>query len=457
MDTTAQPPVRPRWQVPVTMGACLLPLLTGCSDGVSSERAPVEPVPHVINTDIQAGIEGHIDALSQTHGGTFPLVVDDQPLGLKLVRVHTEYLATLGPGEHFACVDLVDEKGDVYDVDFFLSGDASGMTVTETLPHKVNGKPYYFWQQNPDKSWGRVPIDEADQKLMGIIVPEDSFDFRYLLTLPELTGPARLWLPLPQSDDFQTVELLSARSPGDFHILTEPEHQNRALFWELTPADSGAVIDVRYGVHRIEKSAYPSGSDCPPRYLTPERLVPNDQRFATIARAATVGKESDLQRARALYDLVIEELRYAKAGPGWGQGDARFACDARHGNCTDFHAYFIGLARAIDIPARFAIGAAIPSNRDEGGVDGYHCWVEFYADGKWWPIDISEADKYSNLSTYYFGHHPANRFEFTRGRDLKFDPGPAAGPINFLAYPVLEVDGVPVKVRPSFSFTRPPT
>ena len=54
--------------------------------------------------------------------------------------------------------------------------------------------------------------------------------------------------------------------------------------------------------------------------------------------------------------------------------------------------------------------------------DGYHCWAEFYADGKWWPIDISEADKYTSLSTYYFGHNPANRIELSHGRDLVADP-----------------------------------
>jgi len=62
-----------------------------------------------------------------------------------------------------------------------------------------------------------------------------------------------------------------------------------------------------------------------------------------------------------------------------------------------------------------------------------------------WPVDISEADKYLALSTYYFGHHPANRCESSCGRDLKVDPLPVSGPINFLAYPVLEVDGGLVK------------
>jgi transglutaminase-like putative cysteine protease len=162
----------------------------------------------------------------------------------------------------------------------------------------------------------------------------------------------------------------------------------------------------------------------------------------------------DLVRARALYDHTIDSMKYAKFGSGWGQGNANFACDSARGNCTDYHSYFIALCRASNIPARFAIGAAVPSSRDNGGVNGYHCWAEFYAEGKWWPVDISEADKYAALATYYFGHNPANRVEFSRGRDLIVEPGPESGPINFLAYPLLEVGGKPVKIKPQFGFKR---
>jgi hypothetical protein len=150
----------------------------------------------------------------------------------------------------------------------------------------------------------------------------------------------------------------------------------------------------------------------------------------------------------------MEQMQYKKFGEGWGQGDAVFACSTLYGNCTDYHAYFIGLARSVGIPARFAIGASIPSERNDGGTDGYHCWAEFYADGKWWPIDISEADKFSALSMYFFGHHPANRFEFSHGRDLIVEPAPVSGPINFLAYPLLEIDGRPQMVKSVFLFRR---
>ena len=79
---------------------------------------------------------------------------------------------------------------------------------------------------------------------------------------------------------------------------------------------------------------------------------------------------------------------------------------------------------------------------------------EFFADGRWVPVDISEASKNPQLADYYFGHNPANRFELTKGRDLIVNPAPATGPINFLVYPLLELDGNAVKTEISFSFRR---
>jgi len=342
----------------------------------------------------------------------------------------------------------------VYDVDFFLAGDPGAMNVTETIVHKINGQPFYAWEQKRDGTWQRIPVKEASPRLLGVIRDHDQFEFLYRVTLPEITGAARMWLPLPATDSFQTVEVKSIRAPGKQSVLYEREHANQVLFLEMGPEDSGKTVEIRYQVQRLEKAAYAAQTPDPGKYLNPERLVPADDKFRAIAQQVVEGKKGDLVRARALYDYVIDKMRYMKYGAGWGQGDAVYACDARTGNCTDFHSYFMALARAVGIPARFAIGAAIPSERNEGGIDGYHCWAEFYAEGKWWPVDLSEGDKYTALATYYFGHHPANRFEFSRGRDLVVEPGPASGPINFLAYPVLEIGKKPVQVKVEFSFHR---
>ncbi len=434
--------------------------LAGCETveraegGPPAPVPPAAPVPDVVTADIQAGIEAHIREQTRLGGGAFLLAFQERELRLKLVRVHTEYLANLGPRRHFACVDLADTEGDVYDVDFFLAGDPGDMTVTETTVHKINGQPLYLWEQEPDRTWVRVPVEGASEALLGVVRDRDRFEFLYQVTLPQLADEARMWIPLPEDDGFQTVQVSEIRAPATRQVLADARYGNRVLFLMLGPHDSGTTIAVRFEVERREKAVHQDDSTVPQDELAPSLLVPADGEWRRIAEEVVRDREGDLVRARALYDHTIDRMRYMKFGEGYGRGDARYACDQRSGNCTDFHSYFIALARSVGIPARFAIGAAIPSERDGGGIDGYHCWAEFYAEGMWWPVDISEGDKYSSLATYYFGHHPANRIELSRGRDLIVEPGPVSGPINFLAYPVLEVAGTPVVVKPQFSFRR---
>lgn len=412
-------------------------------------------MPKVVTADIEVGIKANIDKRVEEGGGYFYMEdADGSELRLKLVRVHTEYLSNLGPRRHFACVDLADVSGDVYDVDFFLEGDPGNMSVTETTLHKLNGKPFYTWKQRKDKTWFRQPLESASNDLLGVIEGKDRFEFQYEVTLPELKETAKLWLPIPQTDRFQTVDLISISAPTEHRMLNETANGNSVLHMELTPEHSGKKIQLVYDVERVEKNPYEE-SGSPTKYLDPSALMPVGGRFQTLADSIIGNKRNDghIMQARALYDYIIDNVRYIKAGK-YGTGDANYACDAKTGNCTEFHSLFISLARSAGIPARFAVGASIPSNRDEGGIDGYHCWAEFFAEGKWWPVDISEANKYTALATYYFGRHPANRIEFTRGRDLRIEPGPQSGPINFLAYPVMEEGGDPVFPKTFFSFQR---
>jgi transglutaminase-like putative cysteine protease len=288
----------------------------------------------------------------------------------------------------------------------------------------------------------------------GIVRGSDQFEFTYRVKIPALSGPARLWIPLASSDDFQTVELEAIQTALPHQEIHDRVYGNKILFLTASPAESGKTVEVNYRVKRKEKSSYDDLERDWNRYLRAERLVPVNETFRSLAAAATRGKKTGLERGRALYDHVLKRMRYDKTGIGWGRGDAVYACDARAGNCSDFHAYFIALARAIGIPARFAIGATIPSDHDEGQIAGYHCWAEFLADGKWVPVDISEAWKKPALADYYFGHHPANRFELSKGRDLIVTPEPATGPLNFLAYPHLELDGKETKAETEFSYKR---
>jgi transglutaminase-like putative cysteine protease len=297
-----------------------------------------------------------------------------------------------------------------------------------------------------------VAVHAADES--GIIKGADQFEFVYRVKLPEIKGEARVWIPLAKTDAFQTVTQEELNIPVKWEKAQDRDYANDICVLYPRSEDSGKTIELRYRVVRKEKTAYPADGTDVARYLRPETLVPVNETFRTLASKAVAGKKDDLERAKALYDHVIGRMRYDKSGTGWGRGDALYACDARTGNCSDFHAYFIALARSIGIPARFAIGATIPADKNEGIIDGYHCWAEFFADKRWVPVDISEAWKNPKLADYYFGHNPANRFELTKGRDLMVDPEPASGPINFLAYPLLEMNGQVIKPETTFEFRR---
>jgi transglutaminase-like putative cysteine protease len=413
-------------------------------------------IPKVVTADIEFGIKANIKKKVAEGDGYFNMTAEGKELRLQLVRVHTEYLSNLGPQRHFACVDLADISGDVYDVDFFLEGDPGSMTVTETTLHKINGKPFYAWKQREDNTWYRMPVQDATSDLLGVIEGEDKFEFQYRVTLPKIEAPAKIWIPVPQSDRFQTVKLLKIEAPTEYQILEEKDNGNSIFYMELSPEHSGNKLELVYDVERQEKKPYEEDSS-PAKYLDPSILMPVSDRFRVLADSIITLKnsESAIMQARALYDYIIDNMKYIKAGK-YGTGDAIYACDALTGNCTEFHSLFISLARSAGIPSRFAVGASIPSDRDEGGIDGYHCWAEFYAEGKWWPVDISEANKYTALATYYFGRHPANRIEFSQGRDLVIEPGPHTGPINFLAYPVMEIGKTPAFPETFFSFRRKP-
>ena len=436
----------------------IITLLVACNSGTKQkkeEKTLVDKnIPKVVTADIEVGIKANIAKKVNEGGGYFNMNADGKELRLQLVRVHTEYLSNLGPQRHFACVDLADVSGDVYDVDFFLDGDPGNMSVTETTLHKLNGKPFYTWKQRKNKTWYRVPVQNASSDLLGVIEGEDKFEFIYEVTLPEMKESTKMWIPFPKSDRFQTVKLIALTAPAEHQILEERTYGNTILYMELTPEHSGRKVELVYHVERQEKKPYEENSS-PSNFLGASLLMPVGDRFQMLADSIIGSNHNDgtIMQARALYDYVIDNMKYMKFG-NYGNGDAVYACDVKTGNCTEFHSLFISLARSAGIPSRFAVGASIPSDRDEGGIDGYHCWAEFYAEGKWWPVDISEANKYTALATYYFGRHPANRIEFSRGRDLQIEPGPHSGPINFLAYPVMEEGNTPVFAKTFFSFQR---
>jgi transglutaminase-like putative cysteine protease len=192
--------------------------------------------------------------------------------------------------------------------------------------------------------------------------------------------------------------------------------------------------------------------------LASDKLVPTTGIPAELARKVTAGRPLTREKARAIYDYVFDNMRYDKTGSGWGQGDVLYACNAKKGNCTDFHSLFIAMARSQGIPSRFEIGFPLPADKHSSEIAGYHCWADFFDPQLGWvPVDISEAWKHPVKKDYFFGAHDTERIQFTMGRDLRLNPPQAGEPLNYFVYPYVEVADQPyLNISDEFSFADQP-
>jgi transglutaminase-like putative cysteine protease len=276
-----------------------------------------------------------------------------------------------------------------------------------------------------------------------------TFDYEFTVRNPHTGKPLRIWIPVAQSDPWQQVRILSAQGDLPLKSTQERRYGNR-MFYAATAHAGRAEYHfiVRYEVVRKERVAFRNGvfAGGPRlrevelrRYLEPDRLVPTTGVPAQLAAEQVQGKSGELARARAIYDYVLQNMRYDKSGTGWGRGDALWACDAKRGNCTDFHSLFASMARSQHIPTRFAIGFPLPADKAGGQIAGYHCWADFYLkDRGWVPVDISEAWKDPTKRDYFFGAHDENRVQFSIGRDLVLAPRQDGAPLNYFVFPYVE-------------------
>jgi uncharacterized protein (TIGR03000 family) len=289
-----------------------------------------------------------------------------------------------------------------------------------------------------------------------------AFLFTYAGTVTGL-GPgkeARVWVPLPPTNEHQEVTIESKDLPAELQTGTEEKHGNRIGYFAAKAGADGTVpFAITYRVQRREVNGDGRGKGLTNEeaelFLKPDEKVPIGGKPLTLLAGLDLPRDQ-MKLGKVLYDVVNNHMRYSKEGVGWGQGDAVWACDSKFGNCSDFHSLFISLARSKQMPAKFVMGFPLPEQRGAGEVGGYHCWAWFRPEGRGWlPVDISEADKNPKLEDYYFGNLTEDRVAFSTGRDLTLVPKQDGPPLNFLIYPYVEVDGKPYaadKVQRRFSF-----
>jgi transglutaminase-like putative cysteine protease len=286
---------------------------------------------------------------------------------------------------------------------------------------------------------------------------ERTFALRYSARIahPPKGQALDLFVPLPARTGAQDVLSLSVAGAMPGKEVVEERFGNR--YWHGTarsedgkPIEVAVVATVRRRSLGAATSAVGSGEAAAAlaRFLLPDKRVPLrggplEKIDAEIIASLGARASDRAALAKAIYDYVVDNMEYKKVGTGWGNGDTFWACSAKYGNCTDFHALLLSLARRNGIPARFKMGFPFPEELKKANVAGYHCWVELWLPGRGWiPVDASEARKHPEKREAHFGGQPPDRVELSEGRDLAL-PGMKGEPLNYFVYPYLEVGGRP--------------
>jgi len=285
--------------------------------------------------------------------------------------------------------------------------------------------------------------------------------FSISLNAEENTETAGLWLPYPVSDEYQKIG--NVRITGNFTssaIYREPDSGALYLYAEWMGHFRKRVLEMSMEAEaseRIMKNLKDRGGPVPAevqRYLESNHFIPADGKVKEIAEGIVKDRKGILEKARAVYDWVVENTYRDPDVKGCGRGIVEQTLAKRGGKCADISSVYVALARAAGVPAREVFGIRLGKKDVQDITGGYHCWAEFYLPGTGWvPVDPSDVRKImlvrkldleeaTPYREYYFGAVDEFRIILERGgRGIIFQPPQKNRPLNYFMYPYAEVDG----------------
>jgi transglutaminase-like putative cysteine protease len=286
-------------------------------------------------------------------------------------------------------------------------------------------------------------------------------------------GTTRVWLPMPLTPDAPYQKSLGntwKAEGGRVAVHADPKYGARILAAEwsagrrplLVLASRFATRDIAVDLAGAGRSDAGRPADLR-RYLEPTDLLPTDGIVKQTAEKIVQGLGSDLQRARAIYEWIVDNTFRDPKTRGCGTGDITFMLESGNlsGKCADLNALFVGLARAAGIPARDVYGIRVADSllgykslgKSGDITKAQHCRAEYYLDAYGWvPVDPADVRKVVleegggkplqdpvvvAARRRLFGSWEMNWLAYNTAHDLQL-PGSTGGRIPFLMYPQAE-------------------
>ena len=299
-----------------------------------------------------------------------------------------------------------------------------------------------------------------------------------VVTKVELMKPkdvSHIWLPAPLIRNTPYQKTISTQYTAKGGTVRVSKDKQSAL----------GIVSATYGANtkpmlsltsRVALKNYSvdlsSGATAPPAsrteldyFLQPSRYVPTDGIVRQTALKATAGATTDMQKAQAIYEWVVENTFRDPKIRGCGRGDIRRMLESGDlgGKCADLNALYVGLARSVGLPARHVYGLRIAKSElgykslglaTDVATKGQHCRAEVYLrEHGWVPVDPADVRKValeeppgnrplkdeivSRARDRFFGSWEMNWMACNYAHDVEL-PGSAGKPLVYFMYPQAE-------------------
>jgi len=292
-------------------------------------------------------------------------------------------------------------------------------------------------------------------------------------------GATRIWVPtaLIRDTPFQRTHANKFSAAGATAKFTRDKPGALGIVSVTYPANAKPVLTLTSQVSLKDYAIDWSVPGKPPHvsrhaskedldnFLQPTRYVPTDGIVKETALKATAGASTDLEKARAIYNWVVDNTFRDPKVRGCGRGDIRFMLESGDlgGKCADLNALYVGLARAVGLPARDVYGLRVAKSNlgykslglaTDKATKSQHCRAEVYLrEHGWVPVDPADVRKVvleeppgnrplsdeavSKARTRLFGSWEMNWMAYNYAHDVAL-PGSTKEPVTFFMYPQAE-------------------
>ena len=289
------------------------------------------------------------------------------------------------------------------------------------------------------------------------------------------SGATRVWLPaaLIGETPFQRTLANRFHAEGGVAKMVESKTDALGIVAAEFPAGVKPVLTLtsriatrNYAVDLAAPAKAPRVDPTELRYcLRPTTLLPTNGIVKTTADEITSGAHTDIEKARAIYDWIVDNTFRDPKTRGCGVGDIRFMLESKDlgGKCADLNALFVGLARASGLPARDVYGIRVGKSElgykslgtsSANVTKAQHCRAEVYLTAYGWvPVDPADVRKVvleeppgnrvlgdemvKKARARLFGSWEMNWIAYNFAQDVAL-PGSSGAPIGFLMYPQAE-------------------